>query len=168
MREECALALYELKMRNDGFLSLENVDTWLIGPEITNDIKDINEVFKTYFDLHKQGVEKAYIVACEDYDDGTSAGYAAMLLSIGDDTECYMPYKQAAAFLCLTGADSFILVHNHPDGNPHYSDGDKEVGEEYIQFAEMMKCRLLDNVIISSGGYSSTLTEEVFEFDNWD
>lgn len=59
--------------------------------------------------------------------------------------------KQAVMLL----ADSMILVHNHPSGTAEPSRQDKEVTERIAAAAALFDIRLLDHIIVSSGGYFS-------------
>ena len=51
-------------------------------------------------------------------------------------------------FLC--GAVSFILVHNHPSGDPTPSQEDMAATERHIEVGKTMGIPLLDHIIIGS------------------
>ena len=45
-------------------------------------------------------------------------------------------------------ANTIILVHNHPSGDPKPSDEDKDVTEKIIEAGELLDIKVLDHVII--------------------
>lgn len=49
----------------------------------------------------------------------------------------------------------FILVHNHPSGNPHPSHDDIEFTKHIQQAGELMGILLLDHVVVAKHGYFS-------------
>lgn len=56
--------------------------------------------------------------------------------------------------LCLCGASSFILAHNHPSGDVSPSKDDVSATERILKAGELMDIKLLDHVIIGEGFYS--------------
>ncbi len=52
-------------------------------------------------------------------------------------------------------AVNFILVHNHPSGDPTPSSYDRELTENIRQLGEMMDIYLLDHIIIGDNKYAS-------------
>jgi len=52
-------------------------------------------------------------------------------------------------------ANSVILVHNHPSGDPTPSREDKEVTERVIEAGKLLDIDVLDHVIIGNGSYWS-------------
>ena len=45
-------------------------------------------------------------------------------------------------------AYGFILIHNHPSGDPTPSRADERITARLIQAAELMQIRIIDHVII--------------------
>jgi DNA repair protein RadC len=57
--------------------------------------------------------------------------------------------------LLLKNASSFILVHNHPSGDPTPSFMDKQITEDIVKGAMILGVKLLDHVILGDGRYYS-------------
>lgn len=53
------------------------------------------------------------------------------------------------------GASSFILVHNHPSGNPQPSDDDLLLTKKIATVADLMGIKLLDHLIICKNNFFS-------------
>jgi hypothetical protein len=65
----------------------------------------------------------------------------------------------------LSEANSFIIVHNHPAGNPRPSDEDREVFKTIRSAALAMLVRLEDSIILGTdGSYFSFHEEEARQF----
>jgi DNA repair protein RadC len=54
---------------------------------------------------------------------------------------------------------AFVLVHNHPSGDPTASTEDVRFTEEVARAADVIGVPLLDHVIVARGGYTSLLDE---------
>lgn len=54
-----------------------------------------------------------------------------------------------------SGASSFILVHNHPSGNPRPSDDDLLLTEKVARLSDLMGVKLLDHLIVCKNDYFS-------------
>jgi len=52
-------------------------------------------------------------------------------------------------------ANSIILVHNHPSGDPTPSEQDKEVTEKLIEAGKAINIELIDHVVIGKNDYKS-------------
>lgn len=57
--------------------------------------------------------------------------------------------------LCLCGASSFALIHNHPSGDVTPSKEDDKTTAQIKQCADMMRIRMVDHIIIGNGKYYS-------------
>jgi DNA repair protein RadC len=58
----------------------------------------------------------------------------------------------AALKLCACG---IIICHNHPSGSLKPSNADKQLTEQFRAAGKLLDIRLLDHLLISSGGYYS-------------
>ena len=56
-------------------------------------------------------------------------------------------------------ANSMILIHNHPSGNPSPSDEDIRITERLMYSAEIIGIEVLDHIIIGDGEYYSMKEE---------
>lgn len=52
-------------------------------------------------------------------------------------------------------ANSIILVHNHPSGDPSPSEDDKKITEKLISAGELLDIKVLDHVIVGKNSYYS-------------
>ena len=57
--------------------------------------------------------------------------------------------------LLLKNASSFILVHNHPSGDPTPSLCDKQITEDIVKGSMILGIKLLDHIILGDGRYYS-------------
>ena len=55
------------------------------------------------------------------------------------------------------GASAFVLVHNHPSGDPAPSDEDVTFTRQIERAAEAISTPLLDHLVVASTGYASML-----------
>lgn len=80
-------------------------------------------------------------------------------VSVGGSTsliaDCKLIIKRALEQV----AQSIIVVHNHPSGNPQPSEQDKEFTTRLRSCAELFDIALLDHVVVSKGGYVSFRSE---------
>lgn len=56
-------------------------------------------------------------------------------------------------------ASGLILVHNHPSGDPTPSQSDRDLTRRLRDAGQVLGCRLLDHVVVASGGHSSLAQE---------
>ena len=80
-------------------------------------------------------------------------------VSVGGSTsliaDCKLIIKRALEQV----AQSIIVVHNHPSGNPQPSEQDKEFTARLRGCAELFDIALLDHVVVSKGGSLSFRSE---------
>ncbi|MBE6081492.1 MAG: DNA repair protein RadC [Tissierellaceae bacterium] len=60
-------------------------------------------------------------------------------------------YKRAL----LNNANSIILTHNHPSGDPTPSNEDIKITHQLMETGKILNIELLDHIVIGSGEYSS-------------
>ena len=53
------------------------------------------------------------------------------------------------------GAASFVVIHNHPSGDPTPSDPDLKFTELLRKLGDMMNIKLIDSIIIGDNVYTS-------------
>ncbi len=70
---------------------------------------------------------------------------------------CALLPKDLLTPVVREGASGFILVHNHPSGDPSPSPEDLELTAQVCQAAEMLATPLLDHVIVGRKDYRSLL-----------
>lgn len=70
------------------------------------------------------------------------------LISIGSVNESIAHPRDIIRPIVARGAHGFVLVHNHPSGDPSPSSADDEVTRRVLAAAELMQLRFVDHVII--------------------
>ncbi|MGM5482852.1 MAG: RadC family protein [Nanobdellota archaeon] len=70
------------------------------------------------------------------------------ILSIGTLNAAVVHPREIFKEAIKNSANSFILVHNHPSGDPEPSEEDLQVSKEIMEASKFMGIRMLDHVII--------------------
>jgi DNA repair protein RadC len=71
-------------------------------------------------------------------------------VSLGSLNECLAHPREILRPAILHNAHAFILVHNHPSGDPAPSDADRRVTLRMAEAARMLQVNFFDHVIIGS------------------
>lgn len=69
-------------------------------------------------------------------------------LTVGTQSSCLVSVHQVLRTVLLAYAQAFVLVHNHPSGDPSPSSGDAKVTRELREASRIMDITFLDHVII--------------------
>lgn len=64
--------------------------------------------------------------------------------------------------LLLMGASSFVFAHNHPSGNPEFSDADVQLTRALKDASRTLTIRMVDHMLITRGGYTSMVEQGLF------
>ena len=72
----------------------------------------------------------------------------------GMEFGCLSP-KEIFKGALLTNSPNFIVLHNHPSGDPEPSDDDRAVLERIRDQAEIMDIRMVDFIVIGEKGFWS-------------
>lgn len=78
----------------------------------------------------------------------------------GNASSCVMNGCGIFQRLLLVGATGFVVVHNHPSGDPTPSGADLEATERLKKQAELMEIAMLDHIIIGGDAFSSIFAKE--------
>jgi DNA repair protein RadC len=70
------------------------------------------------------------------------------VISVGTVNECSAHPREILRPVLTRGAYGFVLVHNHPSGDPAPSRADESITRRLIQAAELMQLRFIDHVIV--------------------
>ena len=70
------------------------------------------------------------------------------IVSIGSVNESFAHPREILRPVITRGGYGFILVHNHPSGNPSPSRADETITRQMVEAADLMQIRFLDHVII--------------------
>lgn len=110
----------------------------------------IEEFMKTEYDMDQLAEEYAYIIAIN-----TSARIVGVFeVSHGTNQQIQMSNREIFVRLCLCGAASFFLVHNHPSGDTLPSKTDIIYTQEVRKAGDLMGIELLDHIIIGKNYFS--------------
>jgi len=83
------------------------------------------------------------------------------VISMGTVTESPAHPREILRPVITRGAHAFVLVHNHPSGDPTPSRSDEQITRRLLDAAALMQVKLLDHVII---GRPSTGRQGYFSF----
>lgn len=72
---------------------------------------------------------------------------------------CTLSGRDVLRVVLCAGASCFILVHNHPSGDPTPSPEDRHLTNVVAAGAELLGTPLVDHVIIAGNRYSSALDD---------
>ncbi|SAI73114.1 DNA repair protein radC-like protein [Bordetella ansorpii] len=69
----------------------------------------------------------------------------------GTVAECAVYPREVLQLLLRRGATAAIITHNHPSGNPQFSEADKRLTHTLRQALELVDIRLLDHILVAGG-----------------
>lgn len=78
-----------------------------------------------------------------------------MLLSLGGIAGTVTDIRVILQAALLSNASNFIMLHNHPSGNPEPSDSDVKLTKEYAEAGRLLSIPLLDHIVVTRDGYTS-------------
>ena len=70
------------------------------------------------------------------------------VVSVGTVSESNAHPREILRPVITRGAHGFVLIHNHPSGDPSPSQADEQVTQRLVEAASLMQVRFLDHVII--------------------
>ena len=73
-----------------------------------------------------------------------------VIISIGSVNECLAHPREIFRPLIVGAAHSFVLMHNHPSGDPTPSDADRRLTTRIKECASLIQINFLDHVIIGT------------------
>lgn len=100
-------------------------------------------------------VEQFWVVAC----DAKNRVIQKVFVSQGSINASIVHPREVFAPLIRIRAYSFFMLHNHPSGDPNPSVEDVEITKRLIGVAEIVGIRVLDHVVIGSGGQYTSFLE---------
>jgi DNA repair protein RadC len=89
--------------------------------------------------------------------DGRNRLRAARRIAVGGLHGIHVQPRDPLRAMLREGASSFVLVHNHPSGDPTPSADDIHFTEKIAAAAEVVATPLMDHVIIGAPGFTSLL-----------
>lgn len=127
-------------------------------PEITslNSPDMIVNLMNLVFQADRQAEEHLWLVALNTK--GKLLG--VFEVSHGTIRESLVSAREIFVRLCLCGATSFVLCHNHPSGDSTPSRNDVQVTRTIKDAADLMGIAFCDHIIIGDGVYYSFREEQ--------
>ncbi len=138
---------------------LKEVQSFEYEGKVLNKYWSVANVFRAIYDLDKCSEEYMYIVAFNHAGDWLGV----MNVAHGLQTEVPVDIKTIFTFLLLTGANKFILLHNHPSGMLRISDKDYTLTEDIQSLAREFGFDFLEHIILSRKGFA-LIIHEVYKY----
>ncbi len=113
--------------------------------------KVIVNMLNTSFRLNQKAEEHLYLLAM----DTKCVAIGVFLLSKGTVDDTVVGIREIFTRLCLCGSSNFVLIHNHPSGNPEPSGIDQSVTQKIKDISEIMGVNFLDHIIVGGKTYWS-------------
>ena len=125
----------------------ENAASYLPAIPFTSS-KDVVDYFSTLEEEPREVVIAAYL---------DNKHHVLAIEEVSRGTLTASPFEPRAILqgALLTNAAAFIMVHNHPSGDPKPSAEDLSVTKSLKQLTGLMPIRLLDHIIIGRKSYVS-------------
>ena len=76
-------------------------------------------------------------------------------LGMGNTNKTEVDFREVVKWALKLSSQNFIIVHNHPSGNPEPSKEDINVSVRIKECGEIMGINLLDHIIIGRNNYTS-------------
>jgi DNA repair protein RadC len=138
---------------------LKKLQIKLIRSERKNPVQGQVREPKQLYDIFRDIKDEAQELLVGVFLDENLMVKAYDILSVGGQstTSVLPPEIFGRGFVLL--AQSFILIHNHPRGNPTPSPDDYEVMRVLLQQSHIMNISFLDFIIVGDSGYWSMFEE---------
>lgn len=113
--------------------------------------KKIVEFINKSFQMEDLGEEYVYMLAF----DSKYHILGIFELSHGIVDASFLRSRELFMRLLLVGAVNFVVIHNHPSGNPTPSSDDISISKKISEAAQIMDITFTDNIIIGKYSYYS-------------
>ena len=125
---------------NKSFLATENI---------------INFFNESYF-MNQLDEEYVYIISlnCQ------MKPLGVFQLSHGNWFQTDIKMRELGIFLLLTGAERFIIAHNHPNGSCQPSEGDFKITNKMNEFSDLIDIQLLQHYVIGKDDWDGIIYDE--------
>ena len=130
---------------NKSFLATENI---------------INFFNESYF-MNQLDEEYVYIISlnCQ------MKPLGVFQLSHGNWFQTDIKMRELGIFLLLTGAERFIIVHNHPNGSCQPSEGDFKITNKMNEFSDLIDIQLLQHYVIGKDDWDGIIYDEDEDYE---
>lgn len=113
--------------------------------------EDIVLMMNTVFEANLLAEERGWIIAVN----AKNRPIGVMEISHGSANDAMMGAREIFWRLCMCGAFSFFMVHNHPSFDPAPSTCDDTITERIVQCGKLMGIQLIDHIIVGGDTYYS-------------
>lgn len=84
-------------------------------------------------------------------------------LSHGSAGESIIKMRELAIFLLLSGANRFIVAHNHPNGTKNVSNNDIKITNKIQEMANFIEIDFMQHFTIGNDGYDTCIFNEEYD-----
>lgn len=121
-----------------------------------NNIKNITDIIKlvdNIEDIKNNDVENAYIICLNNKN--VPVNYS--LIAKGTINASMIDPKTIFKTILLSNASAFIMIHNHPSGDPTPSMEDYKITNILKQASNLLDIKFLDHIVIGNDNYISCM-----------
>lgn len=86
-------------------------------------------------------------------------------LSHGNWFQCDIKMRELGIFLLLTGAERFIIAHNHPNGSCQPSEGDFKITNKMNEFSDLIDIQLIQHYVIGCDDWDGMIYDEDEDYE---
>jgi len=119
-------------------------------------ITEPSQVYKECVDILSE--KKELFIAF--FLDGKNTIIAREIIHIGTLNQCLVHPREVFRSAILHAANSIILAHNHPSGDPTPSKEDILIDKRLREAGEIVGIAILDDIVVGKDGYKSIKDEE--------
>ncbi len=143
---------YETRFR-EGLPSLVVQNEYVTDIEKVSNPEQIYHLFHEVLKLQLRTEEYVYLVGLN------TKGFILGVFEVahGNAYSCALNGCGIFQRLLLVGATGFVVVHNHPSGDPTPSGADLSATKQLKKQAELMEITMLDHLIIGNDNFYSIL-----------
>lgn len=119
-------------------------------------IKNITDIIKlvdNIEDIKNNDVENAYIICLNNKN--VPVNYS--LIAKGTINASMIDPKTIFKTILLSNASAFIMIHNHPSGDPTPSKQDYEITNILEKASKLLGIKFLDHIVIGNDNYISCM-----------
>lgn len=143
---------YELKLDEDRKPALIKEDSRnLPCMDVLREPASVQLLLRSIYDADNLAEEHVWLLAL----DSKCRLIGVFEISHGTVDSSCLSTREIFVRLCLCGAKSFILAHNHPSGVPFPSKEDTKVTKTVREAGRLMNIPLSDHIIVGLEGYYS-------------
>nr|DAX84756.1 MAG TPA: protein of unknown function DUF2466 [Caudoviricetes sp.] len=116
-------------------------------------ITDIIKLIDNIEDIKNNDVENVYIICLNN----KSVPVNYSLIAKGTINASMIDPKTIFKTILLSNASAFIMIHNHPSGDPTPSKQDYEITNILEKASKLLDIKFLDHIVIGNDNYISCM-----------